>query len=257
MCLLSFLKPGITPDLDALAIGAEANPHGHGYAILTDETILVGRGMDAATVLKEFAQVRRAHPGGPALFHSRFATHGIRDIDNCHPFALGGDPRTVLAHNGMLPANVTPAAGDWRSDTRVAAEDFLPTLPFGSLDSWQGREQLEKWLGGDKLIILTRDPAYKHPAYIFNERHGHWDAEGRWYSNHSYLTPRYYSYPPRHGDDDEGGYCGECGYPIDHEGTHCSWCAFCWACELDAPSCECPAPEGESRYADLLDLETT
>ncbi|MFE7803032.1 hypothetical protein [Nocardia sp. NPDC057440] len=68
-------------------------------------------------------------------------------MENCHPFVVGGDPRTVLAHNGIL---AHPSSGDPRSDRRIAAEDLLPRRPFGSLDSWAGHERLERWLGTDR-----------------------------------------------------------------------------------------------------------
>ncbi|MGW5105951.1 hypothetical protein [Nocardia sp. NPDC004123] len=42
------------------------------------------------------------------MFHSRFATHGFITNQNCHPFAIGGDERTVMAHNGVLPDIVQP-----------------------------------------------------------------------------------------------------------------------------------------------------
>ncbi|MFI6958608.1 hypothetical protein ACIBJI_34720 [Nocardia sp. NPDC050408] len=246
MCILTFVKPGISPNLDALRGGALANPHGHGYAVITAATITVGRGMDAEAVLNEFAAVRQQYPNSPALFHSRLATHGLRDVENCHPFVVGGDARTVLAHNGILPETVHPTQDDPRSDTRIAAEDFLPIHPFGSLDSWAGRERLERWLGTDKMVLLSVDPAYKHSAYIFNERLGHWD-EGSWYSNHTYLPA----------EDGYWGYCEECGYFNDNPvGPHCSLCGFCADCLYSFPKCVCPSLDGEERYADLFDLET-
>ncbi|WP_280188547.1 MULTISPECIES: hypothetical protein [Nocardia] len=249
MCILTFVKPGINPDLDALSNGALANPHGHGYAVLTDTGIIVGRGMNAEKVISEFAGVRERHPERAALFHSRLATHGYRGVDNCHPFLVGGDERTVLAHNGILPTNVHPHIGDERSDTRIAAEDFLPTQPFGSLDSWAGRTHLERWLGSDKMVLLTVDPGYKHSAYIFNEHYGHWDA-GIWYSNHTYQT---HSWGYTAADWE---YCLGCG-ELDYEqpGPHCTACGFCAECLHPFPRCECEALDGLERYADLIELE--
>ncbi|MGV9823458.1 class II glutamine amidotransferase [Nocardia xishanensis] len=250
MCILTFVKPGHAPDLDALANGALANPHGHGYAVITGDTITVGHGMDPASVITEFAAVRAQHPDSAALFHSRLATHGPRRLDNCHPFRVGGDARTVLAHNGILPTTVHPGPGDPRSDTRIAAEDYLSTQPFGSLDSWAGRERLERWLGTDKMVILTVDTAYKHPAYIFNEHRGHWD-NGSWYSNHGYRPHQWWA-------DAADEYCANCGEPdYDRYGPHCPWCGFCTECSRMFPKCVCPGLDGEERYADLLDLEYT
>ncbi|MFI9410133.1 class II glutamine amidotransferase [Nocardia gamkensis] len=250
MCILTFVKPGISPDLDALCNGALANPHGHGYAIVTDDAIAIGRGMNAAAVISEFAQVRERFPDGAALFHSRLATHGPRTVENCHPFLVGGDERTVLAHNGILPSNVHPRLGDQRSDTRIAAEDFLPTQPFGSLDSWAGRERLERWLGSDKMVLLTVDPTYKHSAYIFNEGYGHWDG-GIWYSNRTYL-PHTWGFS----SVADWEYCLGCGeFDPEQPGPHCTTCGFCAECLRPFPRCDCAAFDGLDRYADLIELE--
>ncbi|MEU1204643.1 hypothetical protein [Nocardia sp. NPDC005825] len=250
MCILTFFKPGITPNLDALRGGAAANPHGHGFAVVGDNRVLVGRGLDAATVIEEFSCVRAQFPDRPALFHSRFATHGVIGEQNCHPFAVGGDERTVMAHNGILPNIVHPGPGDPRSDTRVAAEDFLPIEPFGPLDSWIGRAGLEHWLAGDRMIVLTVDPRYRHTAYVFNEHRGHWSSDGIWYSNHSYL------WHDLDTADKPGGYlydyCDYCGqFDLYRVGPHCTACGFCDECWREFPHCECEFLSGTDRYADL------
>lgn len=122
MCLLSYYPPGVQPSEQDLVCGAACNPHGFGYAIVIPgvEEILVGKGMDSAAVIAQFLTLRKAYPNGPALFHSRYTTHGVSDEDNCHPFIVGGDKRTVLAHNGILPGK-TPGgaschpAGEYRT----------------------------------------------------------------------------------------------------------------------------------------------
>jgi len=259
MCILTFLQPGITPDLDALEGGAAANPHGHGYAVITDDRILVGRGLDPQAMISEFAAVRANYPAGAALFHSRLATHGLIDPANCHPFALGGDERTVMAHNGILPITVHPVEGDLRSDTRIAAEDFLPTRPFGSLDSPPGRDRLERWLGHDKMVLLSIDPAYMHRAYLFNERYGYWTDKGIWYSNLSYRTApgtiaTYFDDTLR-----DRLSCLNCGeQDPGRVGSHCTHCGFCAACWLRRfPHCECRDLYRRDRYADLDNYLTT
>jgi predicted glutamine amidotransferase len=156
MCLLTFIPGGVQPELDALSCGADVNPDGHGWAIVAGQRLLVGHGMNPAETIASFAEARGRHPDGPALFHSRYATAGRVNVDNCHPFAVGGDPRTVLAHNGVLPASVQPSRGERRSDTRIAAEDFLPR--FGSLRSRAARLRFEKWMTlRNKIVILTVD----------------------------------------------------------------------------------------------------
>lgn len=251
MCILTFLSPGTEPNLGALACGAAANPHGHGYAIIIGNQVLTGHGMDAETVLAEFAAARARHPDGAALFHSRLATHGALTLDNCHPFPVGGDTRTVLAHNGILPAEVQPRVGDARSDTRILAEDYLPTHPFGSLDTAAGREGFERWLGTDKAVILTIDPAYTERVYLFGEHRGIWDG-GIWYSNDTY---QYAQQTQAFAIDGDWHWCPQCGADeIDKCGRYCTLCCFCDICGQPFPHCACLSQPGDDHYSELHGL---
>ncbi|MBY8856632.1 hypothetical protein K7711_09110 [Nocardia sp. CA2R105] len=255
MCILTYFAPGIAPDLDALWGGALANPHGHGYAVITGDRIVVGRGLDPDVVISEFAAVRGEYPEGAALFHSRLATHGPIDLANTHPFAVGGDERTVIAHNGILPASMHPGPGDLRSDTRIAAEDFLPRQPFGSLNSRIGHDRLERWLGTDKMVLFTVDPAYQQRVLLFNQDLGHRSDAGIWYSNLSYRTPRW-AYGSDYSIEDEV-YCLDCGeYDPERPGSHCTYCGFCAECLRTFPHCECRDLHGRDRYADLNEYLT-
>ncbi|MCE0539869.1 hypothetical protein LWF15_30675 [Kineosporia rhizophila] len=185
MCLLSYLPPRTQPDMQALYNGTFWNRDGHGYAIVAGERILVHRGMGAEVVLEGFERDRAEHPDGPALFHSRLATDGDVHLANCHPFPVGQDPRTVIAHNGMLPNDVVPARDDIRSDTRICAENFIPRR-LGSLHTARSRRRLSTWMGRlNKIVILTVDPRYAARAYILNEEAGIWHR-GTWYSNDTF-----------------------------------------------------------------------
>ncbi|RDI45302.1 hypothetical protein [Nocardia mexicana] len=232
MCLLTFYPAGTAPDTDALAVGAQVNDDGHGFAVVTGSEIVVGHGLRAAEVIGEFAEVRARFPDGPALFHSRYATHGVVDVGNCHPFWLGRDRRTVVAHNGVLPKRVRPGPYDRRSDTRIAAEQYLPRQPFGSPDTRQGRRGLESWLGTSKLVLLTVNPAYREHAYVFNEHAGIWDEE-IWYSNTSYLRDRLRP----------GLWLYTCGYcrtvDASRRGRYCGRCGWCFVCLTPYPDCDC------------------
>jgi hypothetical protein len=188
MCLLTYLPAGTLPDTDALANGAILNEDGHGFAIVAGrrhDQLIVEHGLNAEALIDAFAAARARHPEGPALFHSRFSTHGTVTLDNCHPFPLGGDQRTVLAHNGILPRVVQPARKDPRSDTRIAAEQFIPA--FGNLRTRRTRLALQRWMTKDnKMVILTIDRRFKQRSYLLNEQSGTWDG-GIWYSNDGYL----------------------------------------------------------------------
>lgn len=240
MCLLTFYPSGVGPDVIALTDGAYVNPDGHGFAIVAGERLIVRRGMDADRMVAAFERMRDKYPDGPALFHSRLASHGRVGKQNCHPFRIGGDRRTVVAHNGILPKNVRPTKGDKRSDTRIAAEDFLPYQPFGSLDSWAGQDRLTRWLGQwNKIVILTVDPSYRENAYVLNEEHGSWMG-GVWYSNLDFLVPedQWDTFSP-----DDAWECVRCrSIEIDPYNGLCTVCEACPDCGEFDGYCSCYAP---------------
>lgn len=207
MCLLTYLPANVQPDTEALRCGAQCNNDGHGFGIVVpgQEEILVGKGMNAEEVIAEFVRLRAQYPHGPALFHSRLTTHGNTGVDNCHPFVVNGDARTVVAHNGILPRDSHPkilgytvrpsdkdpnvqirsAVYDQRSDTRILADDLLMER-WPTLDSRHTRKRLTRWLGtGNKILVLTTDPRYRKDAYLFNADLGVWTG-GIWYSNSSF-----------------------------------------------------------------------
>lgn len=236
MCLLTYVPAAVQPDYDALARGAALNDDGHGFAVVAGDEILVHRGMDAEAVIAEFRRIRHQYADGPALFHSRFATHGTVGVANTHPFPVGRDPRTVLAHNGVLPATVHPATGDQRSDTRIAAEDFLSAPRFRSLERRATRRRIARWLGHhNKVVVLTTNPRYPRQAYLFNQQAGHWDG-GIWYSNLDYRTR---GIDLRHDSWSLGDGCAYCGLaaPADPDSGLCGGCGSCPICGSDPGDC--------------------
>jgi glutamine amidotransferase len=250
MCLLTFLPAGVMPDPAALRNGAYLNDDGHGFAIVVDDHIIVQRGMDADVLVEAFGAVRHQHPDGPALFHSRLSTHGEASVDNCHPFPIGGDARTLLAHNGVLPKLVQPAKGDPRSDTRIAAEDFLPV--FGSLRARRTRLRFERWMTPhNKVVILTVDRRFKQRAYILNEQSGIWAGE-IWYSNDGYLplsrtrwalpNDSLWDWPPSDRLDRKLDHCWFCRAIIDVTDNQCPYCGWCLDCGEMPEDCFCYTP---------------
>lgn len=196
MCLLSVFRPGAPVVRDHIAAGTFCNPDGFGFAVIVGDRIEIGKGMDADAVMDAFIRVRDTHPDGWAMFHSRLTTDGDTSEDNCHPFVVGNDPRTVLGHNGILPKEARPRGKDSRSDTRILAETLIPGGMFGRIRGRIGRRKLEKWIGKDgypnKVAILTVDPRYRGNAFILGESRGTWVGDV-WHSNDGYLPyiPRY------------------------------------------------------------------
>lgn len=186
MCILTFMHAGVTADINKLRNGAINNPDGFGFAIHAGTKVIRHNGMNFEQVLERFLKERSVH-SGPALFHSRITTHGGTNVHNCHPFQIGRDQHSVIAHNGMLPI---PEHGG-RSDTRILAEDLLPS--WGGVTSFDGRKftkKISKFAQGSKLVVITANPNTKQDYYIINEQDGHWENDV-WWSNGSYKYARY------------------------------------------------------------------
>jgi hypothetical protein len=243
MCLLTYFQPGAQPNVKHLAAGAASNRDGHGYAIVDGTTLFVRKSLDPGPLIAEFEQLRREHPSGPAIFHSRFATGGVRTTYNAHPFTAGADKLTVLAHNGVL---WSPPSGERRCDTRMFAEGMFP-VSFSELDHFRLRVTMERWLGGNKLAVLTVNPKYSQTAYLFNEDAGRWvqAPDGAiWYSNSSYLRAADW-YPRWLGTLSEGR-CEICMTKsrVDLETKVCAACHYCNECFEHEIGCLCPGRTG-------------
>lgn len=254
MCLLTYFPPDTLPDTEKLKQGAQFNDDGHGFAIVTPMELKVFHSLNAAETIETFELARKIYPEGPALFHSRYTTHGKTNVKNCHPFFVGNDPRIVVAHNGILPKEVQPKGKDKRSDTAIFARRFLPkNYPLQTLDTKNGRERLERWLTPfNKIVILSTHPKLKYSGYIFNEDEGIWD-EGIWYSNDNYLPyntkfvastfyakyGKYYGkYTESYQSDDQCDFCGTIG-SLDYVVAICKWCHTCLDCKMGTANCQC------------------
>lgn len=245
MCLLTYYPPGVHPDTGALEIGAQNNPDGYGYGIVDtgQDAIIVRRSMDADKLIEEFESMRKKHPEGPALFHSRIGTGGTIDRSNCHPFKVGNDPRVVVAHNGIMPSVVQPRKGDPRSDTRIFAETHLPYRNFTTA---KGQRKLGRWLGTDKIVILSVHPYHPFSAKIINEERGQW-VDQIWYSNSSFEDSWGHAYGQAYAACLEWK-CWKCWSETRAEHNHYSYKA-----QADCPGCaplDYP-PVGFDVYADL------
>jgi glutamine amidotransferase len=193
--MLCVVPPNVIPSREKLENSALNNPHGFGFAIVIpkENRIHVERTMNADTSINRFIEMRGKYPEGYAMWHARFATHGTTTVDNCHPFRVGKDERTYLAHNGILP--IIEPQGDNRSDTRIFAEDLLPAIGgVASLDNEQVINLLDDFTTGSKVCVLTIHPDAKYQCYLFHKEKGWEDDSGVWWSNDSCYLPKSYAY---------------------------------------------------------------
>jgi Glutamine amidotransferases class-II len=270
MCMLCVISPNVTPSRSKLENSALNNPDGFGFAIAipAENRIHVETTMNADTSINRFLEMRALYPDTYAIWHARLATHGTTNVDNCHPFRVGNDSRTVLAHNGILP--VVMEKDDKRSDTRVFAEEVLPDMGgIYALDNDQLFNVLEEFCAGSKVAVLTVDPSAKHTCYVINEKLGKFDEDGVWWSNDScsltYYTSAYSGSkwtssrdltaffdnesivrnPNEYGYIDE--YCYVCGslsdIDDDAEKAICGTCHSCLLCYMSSVDCMCYVPE--------------
>lgn len=192
MCLLTFMPPNVDMDYERAKTAAKANPDGFGFAIHAGVAIIKDHDMNFDKLWLRWCDVRKTYRGA-ALFHFRIATHGNTDLGNCHPFDVDNNPRSVLAHNGMLP--LTMPINDHRSDTKLFAEIVLPHIGgVKALDDKNFFDDVGRWASGNKMVILTVEEDVDRDWYIINENLGHWDA-GVWWSNGSYKAFSYMRTP--------------------------------------------------------------
>jgi glutamine amidotransferase len=248
--MLSFIPANVKPDIEGLLNGGVLNPDGSGWAIAVDGKIILGKQLDACDALDEFAAARDKYPHGPAMFHSRWATHGSVSLGNVHPFFVGNSYQTVVAHNGILQC--TPSKNDDRSDSKLFAETILPNR-FKRLDKRRAFTAMEQFCGGyNKLVILTVDSRYRQNAYLVNEKAGHWDTDtGIWHSNFDYLgwsTPTSrYTYSSTIGSkknlpaviEGKDNLCFICEFGHYGSSGYCDECGTCDNCLESRNECQC------------------
>jgi glutamine amidotransferase len=259
MCLLVVCNPNSTPSKDDLTTGACKNPHGFGFAIDTGSGIISERSMSAKKSIKRFLELREQYPNGYAMWHARYATHGVKNELNCHPFKLEGEHDTYLAHNGVL--DILIPKDDKRSDTRILADELLPRLGgVSALDDDYLYDMISSWASGSKIAVMTNDPSTQYKMYIINENLGSWDDNGVWWSNTSYKsTPitKPYSYEPSVYDivatdshfqasdfEDNKFECPSCESLIDlwENDLYCNMCECCFDCSATFLDCLCYNP---------------
>ena len=248
MCMLCVIPPNVIPSREKLENSALNNPHGFGFAIVipNEKRIHAERTMNADTSINRFIEMRAKYPEGYAMWHARFATHGSTSVENCHPFRVGGDRKTYLAHNGVLP--VLEDKTD-RSDTRIFAEDIIPAMGgVSALDNQQLWNMLEDFTNGSKICVLTVDPVAEHQMYLLHAEKGAYDESGVWWSNDScfldYNIGGYkwkssgQSFSYLHADQTDGWLeCDVCETFIDTttakaKGISTDFCGTCGSCYM-------------------------
>lgn len=270
MCNITYLPAGIPVPTDEIANAASWNQDGHGWGIAAKTGLLLtGRYLDFDQAIATFEATRAAFPDSPAMFHSRYATHGTIDESNVHPFEVG--KYAAVAHNGILPSKFHPVKGretEAMSDTQIMARYWLAgRAQTAGVWTRKERRRIARIIGkGNKLCILSVSPYLPEPrGYLVNASAGHWDSlTGAWFSSSDYTcawsaTKRgtrfgYWSGGWNWDDDyaaigtkasrnltDAGETCPNCrtNEDLDIAARMCLMCDFCLDCLLPMAECSC------------------
>jgi hypothetical protein len=187
MCLLSYHAPGVPVDELELRNGLEVNDEGAGYALATEDGLLIrNRSLNGEAMLDRYLRERKAigTHATHGVFHARLSTSTAVTLDNCHPFPVGGDEGALLFHNGSLyPVPSTEP----RCDSRIFADDKL--MIGGRLDDPVAFSAADDYISstGSKIIVITDRSSYREPVYIFNRSQWIATPEGALHSNADFL----------------------------------------------------------------------
>ena len=146
-----------------------SNPHGFGIGWLAEDGLLYTSKTPDKRDVK--AMLERIPSGAPAIMHWRFATHGSKNVQNCHPWPCFGR-RWIGAHNGVL--SLQPC-----EEGLTDSQSFLNTLKGDGPNIPQVEKRIAK-LGYGKFAFLSD----KGRVLIANEKEGSWRVKGEvWQSN--------------------------------------------------------------------------
>ena len=180
MCIIMYKEPGKAIKDEWMDNSAESNADGFGLSYVhPDYGVTTYKTMDYENFKKEFRRLEARHSESSFVLHFRKTTDGATDVDNCHPFEVGG---LAVFHNGMITACKPADKDDKRSDTRIFCEEVLSNLQNGWYDNEATLDLIEHYIGNSKLAIMDGG----NGVTILNEDKGHW-YEGIWMSNYSYY----------------------------------------------------------------------
>lgn len=202
MCLI-FIKPKTAKNYltkDRFENALVNNPHAVGVVYRDNGKVNIQRFVKPESVKEEIWNLIKDKE--EYAIHFRYATHGILNLTNTHPFIVTNG--LCMMHNGVM-SEFGNLNKDW-SDTKNFVEYFLkPYIEeegIGIVQDKDFKADLEKIIGaGNKLLFIDKDFNYS----IINEKAGTW-REGCWLSNtysvESPYSTYYSSYAPKDGTAD-------------------------------------------------------
>lgn len=203
MCLIIYRPAGVKLKDDILLAAGRINDDGLGVMWCKDGKIHTRRSMDVTQVFKF---LHEAGDDQTLAIHFRFATHGTKDLSNCHPFRVTDD--LYMMHNGVLPLSDKQQK---LSDTAVYARRILrPVVEAnpGVATQPEFRALVDLSAGSSNKLLFLRNDGASGEYFWANESLGTW-FEGAWYSSgvpgRGYTTYPRTTYSGRYSNGYSGG----------------------------------------------------
>jgi glutamine amidotransferase len=237
MCLLVARKAGSNwlPSREEFDNAWDSNPHGFGASWKSDQ-LWINKSLDQEEAWKIIQEIPA---GAPCIMHWRFATHGVRTVANCHPWAILGG-KWVGAHNGVLSRQ--PLV-----DGMTDSQSFMLGLK-GKEPRIKGIERAIDRLGTGKMAFISQSGEIR----IANEQQGDWRVKGEvWESNNSLDSIPYWKSATYWPDERPSCSMHMSQFSSNHlrkskySRLRCGWCnheatlydvhgeACCWSCIED------------------------
>lgn len=194
MCLIVSRPADATFPIEQLEVAHFSNPHGVGFMWPGRTRIQVAKIANPITFQEVgdlYESVLKRSAGKPLAIHFRWATHGLKDEENTHPYKILDKKKSgmdlYMMHNGVIP-RVSTAASNFSDTWHYAQSHLLPVLQEFPELIWAEWFQSEIGLAigkGNKLLFMDNEGKQ---AFI-NYKQGHLAEDtGCWLSNSASVS---------------------------------------------------------------------
>ena len=196
MCVIMCKAAGVDfPPVDEIKNCCDANPDGFGAMWSNGKKVKLFKTMAKEAFIQWYETFSTTYPNTvPLVIHARIATHGSKNIDNCHPWLdTGGNVGNIgFCHNGILSIK---NRGDMTDSETFFRDIWLPAYKLG--DTKYRDNATRAVIGTSRFCFLY--------AKGNVERWGNWEegsVKGVFYTNSSWKKNRWTGI----------GYASGCGY---------------------------------------------
>lgn len=159
MCLILCSPNRAQIDPEFISNGwAHGNSDGAGCMWLEGGIVEFRKGFFELDELLRFVKTRQQKKGVTNFaVHLRYATHGYKNADNCHPFITTFG--TGVMHNGILDVEKYMSKNGRGSDTKFFVEVMMERKRLGLTENWIKDDakcaMIDKLTTGSRMLYLT------------------------------------------------------------------------------------------------------